>query len=152
MLLIADIRNNRERVVEGLVKRHFKDAAQLVEKLIALDDQRKSTQTSLDGFQAEANALAKQIGGLIKQGELVAAEEAKTKTATLKGKVKSLGDELTKLENDIKQQLYNIPNIPHVSVPEGVSAESNEIIFQSEQLPDLPADAKPHWELIKEKM
>lgn len=150
MLLIADIRNNRERVIQGLTKRHFKDAVHIVDQLISLDDQRKSTQTALDGFQAEANALAKQIGGLLKQGKIAEAEEAKTQTATLKEKVKSLGDELAKLENDIRLQLYNLPNIPHASVPEGFSAENNQVIFQSEQLPELHLNAKPHWELIKE--
>ncbi|MEQ8535110.1 MAG: serine--tRNA ligase, partial [Imperialibacter sp.] len=43
-----------------------------------------------------------------------------------------------------------LPNVPHESVPEGRTAEDNEVVFQVGTLPKLPESAKPHWDLIKE--
>ena len=48
MLLLSTIREERERLLEGLAKRKFIDAAATLDKIVALDDERKSSQTQLD--------------------------------------------------------------------------------------------------------
>lgn len=150
MLLISDIRENKEKVLIGLKKRNIKNVESMVEEIISLDDDRKFSQTNLDNIQAEANQLAKQIGNLLKDGKKKEAEAAKLRTATLKAEAKSLSENLTVVEEKIKQKLYNLPNVPHESVPAGFSEKDNEVVFQVSKFPELADNAKPHWELIKD--
>ena len=99
---------------------------------------------------AEANFLAKQIGGLMKEGKREEAETIKAQTAMLKTKNKKLSEELSQIENQLKQALYNIPNIPHPSVPLGDTDKDNEEIERIGELPQLAQGSKAHWDLIKE--
>ncbi len=150
MLQVQNIVQNKEAYAEALGKRNIKDALQILEDVIALDQRRKNTQHTLDSNLAEANSLAKQIGGLMKEGKREEAEGIKTQTAALKTKNKELGEELNQIEEELKKALYNIPNIPHPSVPLGNSDEDNEELERFGDLPQLHEGAKAHWDLIKE--
>ncbi|MEQ9229199.1 MAG: serine--tRNA ligase, partial [Cyclobacteriaceae bacterium] len=68
----------------------------------------------------------------------------------LKEQSKSLGDQLTQLENDLRELLYQIPNVPNEIVPSGKSEDDNEIVKTTDKLPELGEDAKPHWDLIQD--
>ena len=68
MLQVHFIKENKERVLEGLKKRSFKNP-EILDKVIALDEERKSTQTELNTLQAESNSISKQIGALFGQGK-----------------------------------------------------------------------------------
>ena len=69
MLEINFVRNHREKVLTGLKKRGFQDEdLAMIDQLIALDDQRKQAQTSLDEKLAERNRLSKEIGDMFKAG------------------------------------------------------------------------------------
>jgi seryl-tRNA synthetase len=149
MLLVPYIRENKEQTLAGLAKKHLKDAPAIVEAVLDLDQKRKSTQASLDQNLAEANGLAKQIGGLMKEGKKEEAEAAKTQTASLKVEAKNLEESLKNLEEELFSQLVLLPNLPHSSVPEGRVAEDNVNIYEQGEIPTLHAEAQPHWELIK---
>ena len=150
MLLIANILENKERVIRGLHKRGFDKPEETVEKVLDLDQQRKETKTTLDQTLAESNGISKQIGKLIKQGEHEKAEEVKRKTAELKEKGKELQHRLSEIEQGLRQLLYQIPNVPNAKVPEGKDAESNVILEQYGELPQLSGSKKPHWDLIRD--
>lgn len=150
MLQVQNIIQNKSAYAKALAKRNIKDAEALLDEVIALDDKRKQTQQSLETNLAEANALAKQIGGLMKEGKRDEAEGIKAKTAELKGKSKGLNEELNQIQKSLKKALYDIPNIPHESVPHGNSDEDNVEIERVGDLPNLAKGAKPHWDLIKE--
>jgi len=98
---------------------------------------------------SESNNLAKSIGSLMKEGKKDEAEKLKAKTAELKSTSKELGEELAKIESELDNILYTIPNVPHSSVKPGKSADDNEIIFEVKELPQLNDKALPHWDLIK---
>ena len=89
MLQVGNIIANKDKYVEGLKKRNLNNAAELLEEVIALDDERKQNQHTLDSNLAEANSLAKQIGGLMKEGKREEAEEggifSNSTLAALKG-------------------------------------------------------------------
>lgn len=68
MLQVNYIRENREKVLERLGVRHFKQV-ELVDQIISVDEERRSTQVSLDNLLAEANTAAKQIGELMRSGK-----------------------------------------------------------------------------------
>lgn len=149
MLQLSFIRENRELTIAGLEKKYFKDAANTVDTVLELDKKRRETQQELDATLAQANALAKQIGVLMKEGKKEAAETAKTQTSELKIRSKTLEESLKSLENEQNGLLVQLPNLPHESVPEGRTPEENVEIYRWGDIPLLPEDALPHWDLIK---
>ncbi|MDF1517712.1 MAG: serine--tRNA ligase [Lutibacter sp.] len=149
MLQVAFIRENRETVLKGLAKRNFKNAAEMVDKTILADEERRAIQTELDAILAESNKLSKDIGDLFKQGETQKAAILKQKTIQLKDKSKALTENLQQKATELQELLYLIPNIPNEIVPEGTCAEDNLNIFQEGEIPKLHEGAIPHWELAK---
>ncbi|MBK9508852.1 MAG: serine--tRNA ligase [Cytophagaceae bacterium] len=149
MLQLTFIRENKELTIKGLERKYFKNAAEVVDSVIEIDDNRRNTQKELDDALAKGNQLAKQIGGLMKEGKKEEAEKAKSQTAELKEKSKALEEKLKELENSLQEIMVTIPNLPHESVPEGRTPEENLNIFEAGKIPSLHADAQPHWELIK---
>ncbi|WP_210463711.1 serine--tRNA ligase [Rufibacter roseolus] len=150
MLQIPVLREQTDLVLAGLQKRNYPNAAQEVQALLDLDQKRRSLQTERDELLGRANALAKEIGGLMKSGQKEQAEALKTETAELKLRTKSLDEEVQNLEQALQQALYKLPNIPHSSVPAGRSAEDNEVVLEHGTIPTLPQNAQPHWDLIKQ--
>ncbi|WP_338812679.1 serine--tRNA ligase [Bernardetia sp. Wsw4-3y2] len=149
MLQIAHIQANKEEVIAALQKRHFSRATELVEKAISIDNERRTTQSSLNELQAGANEVAKSIGALMQQGKKEEANQAKEKAAQNKQSIKDLEDKLKELENDLTNCLYEIPNTPYKDVVAGKSSEDNQTIEEWGTIPTLADDAVPHWELIK---
>lgn len=148
MLQIQNIRENKESIIIALKKRNI-DAAPMISSILELDEKRRSIQTELDATLAESNKLSKEIGVLFKTGKAQEANVLKEKTAGLKEKSKTLGDDLNTTADELQQQLYLIPNVPHESVPAGNSEEDNEEIFKEGDIPTLSKKALPHWELAK---
>ncbi len=149
MLQINVMREHREKVIQGLKKRRLKDAEALVDNALALDQKRKDTQKLNDDVLAEANALAKEIGALMKSGQKEKAEGIKAKTGELKKVTTALAATLNATEGELQQILYLIPNVPADRVPEGRGPDDNLTVYSHGTMPDLPPDAQPHWELIK---
>lgn len=147
MLQLNYIRENRDAVVERLSVRNFKDV-ELVDEVIQLDESRRKIQNESDAIAAEANAAAKQIGDLMRQGKKEEAEAAKSKSAGYKEQVKELTEKLAEVEQILQDKIVQLPNLPHVSVPTGVSAEDNEVVLEHGVAPQLGEAALPHWELL----
>ena len=146
MLQVNFLKEHRDRVLEGLKKRNFKDL-ELVDNAISLDDERKKVQFDMDSQLAEINKISKEIGLLMKEGKKEEAENAKQKTAQYKEASKELQQKLNDIEEKLTEILYLIPNIPHESVKAGVSADDNENIYQSHDVKGLGEGVIPHWEL-----
>lgn len=147
MLQLTYIRENRDAVVERLGVKNFKEI-ELVDAVIQLDALRRKIQNESDAIAAEANAAAKQIGDLMRQGKKEEAEAVKSKSAGYKEQVKELTEKLTEVEQALQNKIVQLPNLPHESVPVGVSAEDNEVVLTQGEVPALGADALPHWELL----
>lgn len=148
MLQVPFIRDHKQKVIEGLKKRNL-DAEQMLDEVIALDENRRCLQTELDNTLAESNSLSKEIGNLFKSGETDKANALKNKTGDLKEASKTLGDELNATIEALNQLLYKLPNVPHDSVPAGTTADDNEEVYRKGDIPTLHANALPHWELAK---
>lgn len=146
MLQVSYIRDNREQVLERLAVKNFKQP-QLVDEIIQLDEKRRTTQNQMDTVSAQANAAAKQIGELMRNGKKEEAEAVKANTSALKEEIKKLGDNLSATEDELQQKIVLLPNLPHSSVPKGLTPEENEIVLENGEKPQLPGTALPHWEL-----
>ena len=149
MLQVPFIRDNQKLVLEGLAKRNFVNAKEIIESVIEADETRRKIQVLLDNTLAESNALSKEIGILFKTGQVQKATLVKEKTGKLKEQSKDLTDQLNTASKDLQELLYQIPNIPHASVPSGQSEEDNEEVFREGAIPKLHSGALPHWELVK---
>ncbi|NHF60635.1 serine--tRNA ligase [Flavobacteriaceae bacterium TP-CH-4] len=148
MLQLQAIREQKEEIINALQKRSI-DAAPLVEKVVALDERRRALQTRLDATLAESNKLSKEIGTLYKSGKAQEANVIKERTSALKEDSKTMGEALNQTAEELQEVLYQIPNVPHPSVPLGTSEEDNEEVFREGEIPTLETDALPHWELAK---
>jgi seryl-tRNA synthetase len=149
MLQVPFIRDNKAVVIERLAKRNI-DAAKMIDDVIALDEKRRSIQTELDNTLAESNTISKEIGHLFKSGKAEEANALKAKTGALKDASKTLTEALSTTAESLQELLYQIPNVPHSSVPEGNSEADNEEVFKAGIIPTLHKGALPHWELAKQ--
>ncbi|WP_373809384.1 serine--tRNA ligase [Porphyromonas loveana] len=148
MLTLKQIIEDRDEVIRRLAIKHF-DATAILDEVIYLDKQRRETQQSLDASLAEQNAIAKEIGALMKAGKKDEAEAIRTRVADMKVASHELEEKKAELENEIRTHLLLIPNLPHPSVPEGNGAEDNICISSGGSVPDLSEQKLPHWELAK---
>ncbi|MFG6381544.1 MAG: serine--tRNA ligase [Muribaculum sp.] len=148
MLTIQQIKEDPRRIVERLAVKGY-DGTLTIQQVIDLDTRRRQAQLTNDNKAAELNRLAASIGKLMKEGNKDEAEKAKAAVAALKEEQKAIADELSSIEAEIRNILLSIPNVPCDMVPEGKTAEDNVVEKTGGPMPDLPADALPHWDLAK---
>ncbi len=146
MLEIQRIRTDKEAVIEGLKKRHF-DAKPIVEELLTLDEQWRSSKSELEQIAAEMNQISKQIGILFREGKQEEANAAKAKTGELKSAEADLKVKVDALDQQITELMYQLPNVPNELVVAGKSEEDNEIVEEKGTERAFEFEALPHWEL-----
>lgn len=149
MLQVSVLRNNTEDVKKRLAIKHF-GQPELVDIIVALDNERKKLQADFDATQAKVNAASREIGKLMATGKKDEAEGIKNEVAGWKATLEPLKEQMTKVEQELQDKLVLLPNLPSADVPEGKSPEENVIVREGGQKPVLAADAVPHWDLIKQ--
>ena len=162
MLTLNLIKEETDRVIRGLEKKHFEGAQAAVEQVLAIDKCRREAQQKADNTKMESNQLSKQIGALMKEGKRDEAEQIKARVGELKQAEKAFREEMETSEKEMNALLCQIPNIPYDEVPEGKVAEDNIVVKSN--LKDCDGtdtvgnwtanpengEAKlPHWELAK---
>ena len=146
MLQLQVIRENKEEIIKRLAKRPI-DGAKFINEIARLDEARRKVLTELEGVKAESNALARQIGELMKSGKKAEAEEVKAKTGSLKEAEKKHTEALEQLEKEQYEVLVQVPNAPSHNVPEGKTPADNKEVFAYGEIPKLYDGAVPHWDL-----
>lgn len=145
MINIQTIRENSELVIERLAIKHF-DAKEIIGEILQIDANRRSVQKEVDELKAESNKIAKEIGQLFKSGKAAEANEHKAKVGSNKEAIKELDAQFAALENEQKNLLLNLPNIPCYDVPEGRTPEDNKNVKQEGDIRSSTG-LVPHWEL-----
>jgi len=148
MLTINLIREKRDFIIERLKIKNF-DSVAILDKILDLDSRRRDLQTRSDMMQAELNRISREIGSLIRQNMIKEADAAKENTYKLKEEIKMLGEQLTLADEELRVEIIRLPNLPHESVIKGGGADDNVKVREGGILPAIPANALPHWELIK---
>ena len=148
MLTLRDINERSEEIIRRLKKRNV-DFTNEINQIIELDDKRRTTQAELDTQLAQVNSLSRSIGGLMKEGKRDEAQTIMDEVSGLKETTKTLETDLKEAEEAIQELLYEVPNVPHESVPEGNTDEDNEVVRTGGEMPELFEGALPHWELAK---
>jgi len=149
MLQLNVLRATADEVKKQLAIKNFSEI-NLIDTVIALDDERKKVQLAFDNTQAKINAASKEIGKLMAQGNKEAAENNKAAVSNWKQEVAVLNTKLIDIEKQLHDTLVLLPNLPHHTVPAGKTAEDNEVAKEGGIKPNLYAEALPHWDLIKQ--
>jgi len=146
MLHINYIREHKEDVINRLKIKNFKHI-ELVDSIISIDEERRSTQKQLDDCLAQSNQLSREMGEMFKTGKASEAAPLKEQASQLKEKSKNLEVILQELENKQHEMLVLLPNLPHSDVKAGHSAEDNEITHAWGDVSAFSDELKPHWDL-----
>ena len=142
MFDIKWIRDNPEAFDAGLGKRGL---APLAAQMIALDSNRRATQTTLQDLQRRRNEASKAIGAAKSRGEDAAAEMAEVQG--LKEAFQKLEAEEREHAQALNTALAAYPNTPDEDVPEGADEAANVEIRRWGEKPELSAEARQHFEL-----
>lgn len=148
MLQIPFIREHKASVLERLAKKNF-DGAEAVERVLNLDDRRKTLLFEKEQSQAQINSFSRQIKELMAAGKKQEAAAVKQEVLKIKETMGLVSDELLTVEKNLHDQLNLIPNLPHASVPEGKTPADNVIVREGGVKPVLSAGKLPHWDLAK---
>jgi seryl-tRNA synthetase len=162
MLTLRLIIEEKDRVVNGLKKKNFKDAEKAIDQVIAFDKKRREAQQRLDANLSEAKKMAARIGSLMKEGKKDEASIVKEQVSGLKETNKQLEEEMSAAQEELTTLLCQIPNIPYDEVPEGKTAEDNHVVKSNLKEctptdtvgnwtvnPEIATAKLPHWELAK---
>jgi seryl-tRNA synthetase len=148
MLQLATLRNNTDLVKERLAIKNFKEI-NLVDEIIALDDERKKFTFQFDETKAKINAASKEIGMLMGKGQKEEAEAKKKEVESFKTDLDPIQKKLEEVEKQLNDLLVRLPNLPSEKVPKGKTPEDNEIVRTGGTKPELYKGAVPHWDLAK---
>ena len=146
MLDIKLIRQNPEFVKERLATRD-KAYSDMIDELLAVDNERRNIITEVESLKAEKNKLSKEIGKLFKEGKREEAEKLKEQVNAKNKKIEKLEKELKEVEDRFKDILLRIPNIPHPSVPIGEDENDNVEIRKWGEPRRFDFEPLPHWEI-----
>ncbi len=144
MLDIKMVSANPEKVAAALAKRGPKIS---LDHFCQLDKERKSILVQVEEMKARRNTASKEIGRKKQAGE--DAVEIMAEMRHLGDEIAVLDSRLKEVEENLSQEIMRIPNLPHESVPEGLSDESNVEIRRWGE-PVSPAAPKAHWDIGEE--
>ncbi len=148
MLQLQVLRQDPQKAKDKLGIKNFAEP-QLVDQIIALDDERKILQQDFDSNQAKVNSTSKEIGALMAKGQKEEAEAKKQEVATLKISLHPISEKLAVVEKQLHDELVKLPNLPADAVPPGKTPAENLIVKEGGSKPQLYTGAVPHWDLIK---
>ncbi len=149
MIPLHRLKNDPEAAIKALDKRDM-NAHDLVYKVLDLDEQRRSTQQQLDDTLARSRRLSKEVGQYFKEGRHEEGEQAKAESTRLKTQSQELQESLRDLEQQIRNTLLDLPNLPHTDVPKGASDEDNVEVRRGGPEAEAMPEGKPHWELASQ--
>ena len=147
MLPIQKIRADKDLIIQKIFEIRKQDVSSQINEVYNLDLKKRETQTILDELSSRMNTLSSKIGLLYKNGDIEKANILKSETSELKEKIKDLKSSFIDSENSIKELLYQIPNLPHESVPSGKSESDNEIVYSTNIDEHKNQSLLPHWDL-----
>ena len=144
MLDIKFIKENKEFVKERLLSRG-KDYSEEIEKLMTLDEERRSLIADTEAEKARQNAVSKQIPLLKKEGKDTSAIFAEMKE--LSDKIKENDSKISTIDAEIESIILCIPNLPDMSVPKGIDDSENVEIRRWGEIPAFDFEPKAHWDI-----
>jgi seryl-tRNA synthetase len=144
MLDLAYVRENLTQI-EEMLRRRGMDPAQVLSGFRQVDDKRRQLITQSETLKAQRNRASEEIAKLKKSGQDATAQMEQTKA--LRGQSDDLEKQANEIDQELRALLAGIPNVPHESVPVGLSADDNKEVRKWGKPPEFSFTPKPHWEL-----
>ena len=123
------IREHPAEAKDALSKRGL-EFPKLVDKFLAIDEEARRTQQTLNELQEKRNKESKEIGEMQKAGKRQEAVPRIDAMKTLSAHIKAMEDELAELRGGMEKLLLEFPNIPHPSVPYGLKESDKEVVAE----------------------
>jgi len=142
MLDIKKIRNNPDKVLKSLSR---KDNNISIDKILKIDAELKVLTTELNNLQANQNSKSKEIGLLKSKGE--SADDTFSDLKVLSEKIKELEKQQRILSSSLKKELLEVPNIPHLSSPQGADSKDNVVVHENNSNRKFNFDLKNHIDI-----
>jgi len=144
MLDIKKIRLEPEKYRKGL---ESKNGAKNLDLLLELDAQRRSSIAKVDQLKSLRNRVSEEIAIIKKAGK--SADFKIKEMRKVAERIKSLDSEINDVEDDIRNIMVALPNIPHESVKVGYSPEENEILRYWGKKPSFDFDIEDHLDIAE---
>jgi seryl-tRNA synthetase len=144
MLDIRFVRDNTEVVKEALTKRNY---ALSLSDLLSLEDQRRNLLREAEELRGKRNTVSEQIGGLKREKKDATALLDEMKTVS--DKIKGFDERLRLLDEQIREFILNIPNIPHGSVPIGKDETENVVVRTWGTPREFDFQPLNHWDIAE---
>ena len=145
MISIKNIRDNPQLVQDLVVKKGYEGS---IVEINSIDKKYRLVTKNLEESRAKKNVVSQQVAESKRNGSN--ADDKIAEMRKLGESIKSLEEELNIIKNDLKVKLDEIPNLPHVSVPNGESEKDNVIIREWGLKPDFDFQVKTHQDLGRE--
>ncbi len=142
MLDIALIREHPQRVQEGFRKR---GQAIDLSPLLKLDAERRTLLKRIEELRFQRNKASDEIGKLKREGK--SADELLAQMKGVSEEIKKLEEDIASVENEGRELLLTLPNLPHESVPAGADEKGNVEVRRWGEIPRFPFEPRPHWEI-----
>lgn len=141
MLSLQFIRENVDRVKRDVLLRN---TTAPVDRILQLDEDRREILQQVEGLRAKRNTVSKAIGASKDSAD----REIRIAEMRLVGdEIDRLDGRLKKIETELQEKLYEVPNILDPNVPKGPDETSNKVIETVGEIPQFPFSPRPHWEL-----
>ncbi len=139
MLDLKLVRQNPELVRQALEKRH--DSAPL-DDILALDEQHRKLLYEVETLRARRNEVSRDLGKRAERPPQLTAEMRQ-----IGDQIRSLQQEITHIEEQLRDLLLHLPNIPHQEVPQGRDERDNVLVRSWGEPPRFDFEPLPHWEI-----
>ena len=139
---LATFRNNLDTIAARLATRGL---TLNVEQFRTLDIQRRAAVNEAEQLKAQSNAASREIAKLRREG--VDTAERQQQQREIGDRITLLDERAASLDDQFRELLAGIPNLPHESVPEGRGAEDNVEVRRVGEPPKFDFEPKAHWDL-----
>ena len=148
MIDVRLLRQDADAVRAGLARRGKPELLDQLAEAITLDVEVRDIGTRRDAIRARVNELSKQVGAARRDGNTAAADDLQKQSRELGDEEHSLAARADELQEQLRQILLRIPNVPHPEAPDGASDHDNPVVKGPLQMPASFTDQQrvPHWD------
>ena len=148
MLDIRQFRESPEHVRERLSTRGI-EFSDKVDDILRLDTERREAITAVEELKAKRNSASKEIGLLMSQKKLEEAESKKVEVREIGEQISKLDIKVDQTDEELRNILLRLPNLPNSDVPIGASEVDNKEISKWGEKPSFDFEPKPHTEICE---
>lgn len=149
MIDVRLLRHAPDTIREALARRSKPELIDQVDAAIRLDGRLRDIGLERDDLRRRVNEISKEVGGLRRSGDTSGAEALMATSRELGERESDLASEFDKVEDQLRELLLRIPNLPHHDAPDGTGDHDNPVVTGPNNMPATFADHQrvPHWEI-----